>query len=185
MKRAIPAILAALAVGGGAYAASLQANPYSGLETREIKALSPDHVGDLLAGRGAGYALSAELNGYPGPRHVLDLSDELALDPEQRERTAALFAAMEAEARPLGAELMRREHELETMFRSRDIDETRLFAKTAEIGELEARLRATHLKYHISMAGLLSPAQRAAYDRLRGYGGAVQPEGGHQGHGAR
>ena len=31
-----------------------------------------------------GLALAAELNGYPGPRHVLDLADQLGLTPEQQ-----------------------------------------------------------------------------------------------------
>jgi hypothetical protein len=43
------------------------AQPYSGMQTRPIKALSDQQVADLKAGRGMGLALAAELNGYPGP----------------------------------------------------------------------------------------------------------------------
>jgi hypothetical protein len=64
-------------------ATSDPAQPYAGLEQRPIKALAPERVADLLAGRGASYALAAELNSYPGPRHVLDLAAGLALTPEQ------------------------------------------------------------------------------------------------------
>ncbi|WP_112664040.1 hypothetical protein [Microvirga flavescens] len=42
------------------------ASSYAGLETRAVKALSDQQVADLRAGRGMGYALAAELNGYPG-----------------------------------------------------------------------------------------------------------------------
>ncbi len=50
-------------------------SPYVGQEARGIKALSQDDVEGLLAGAGSpfgGMAKPAELNGYPGPRHVLD-----------------------------------------------------------------------------------------------------------------
>jgi Spy/CpxP family protein refolding chaperone len=40
---------------------------------------------------------------------------------------------------------------------------------TAKIGETQARLRATHLKYHLTTAELLSPEQRHRYAELRGY----------------
>ena len=36
-------------------------------------------MADLRAGRGMGLALAAELNGYPGPAHVLELADKLDL----------------------------------------------------------------------------------------------------------
>src|SRR3712207_9323090 len=72
------------------------------MEAREIKALSPQEVADLRAGRGMGLALPAELNRYPGPMHVLELADPLDLSPEQRRRMEGLVEAMRAEARPLG-----------------------------------------------------------------------------------
>jgi hypothetical protein len=40
---------------------------------------------------------------------------------------------------------------------------------TAQIGEVQARLRAIHLKYHLTTADLLSPHQRHRYAELRGY----------------
>ena len=50
--------------------------PYAGMQARPIKALSEQQVADLAAGRGMGLALAAELNGYPGPSHVLELADD-------------------------------------------------------------------------------------------------------------
>lgn len=41
--------------------------PYAGFQQRPVKALSEQQVADLRAGRGMGYVLAAELNGYPGP----------------------------------------------------------------------------------------------------------------------
>jgi hypothetical protein len=58
--------------------------PYAGMQSRSIKALSDQQIADLNAGRGMGLALAAELNGYPGPLHVLELADKLDLSADQR-----------------------------------------------------------------------------------------------------
>ena len=57
--------------------ASIAETPYAGLQARQIKSLSEQQVADLKAGRGMGMALAAELNGYPGPAHVLRMSRSL------------------------------------------------------------------------------------------------------------
>jgi hypothetical protein len=49
--------------------------PYAGQQNRTIKALSDEDIVGLLKGDGMGFAKAAELNGYPGPKHVLDLGD--------------------------------------------------------------------------------------------------------------
>ena len=120
-------------------------------------------------------------------RHVLDLADELELTPDQRQATERLFARMQAQAIPHGEALLEGERALEVLFREGRAEDRAIATLTAEIGALEARLRATHLKYHVDMAKLLSAHQRVAYDRLRGYDAApsgdhVSPAGQH-GHG--
>src|SRR5438132_12594991 len=84
-------------------------SPYAGMQTRSIKALSEQQIADLKAGRGMGLALPAELNGYPGPIHVLELSDKLGLSSEQKSRIEDLFQSMRAEAVPLGEKLLAQE----------------------------------------------------------------------------
>jgi hypothetical protein len=54
-------------------------SPYAGQELRDVKALSNADIEAYLAGKGMGYAKAAELNSYPGPKHVLELSKELDL----------------------------------------------------------------------------------------------------------
>lgn len=174
------ATLAAMVVASSG--ASGEPSPYSGMESRAIKAIPAKRVADIKAGKGAGYALTAELNGYPGPRHVLDLAGELKLSRGQRERTQALFETMRREARALGGDLVAREARLETMFASGRIDVESLRRSVTGIAEVEGRLRATHLKYHLAMKTLLSRAQITAYNRLRGYD-APQGGGRGQGHG--
>src|SRR6185503_17365180 len=80
--------------------------PYAGMETRPIKALSEQQIADLRTGRGMSLALAAELNGYPGPRHVLELADQLNLSPQQLQSVKRLFDEMTAEAVALGETLI-------------------------------------------------------------------------------
>src|SRR4030088_3811410 len=87
-------------------------SPYAGMQTRPIKALSEQQVADLSAGRGLGLALAAELNGYPGPSHVLELAGKLDLSADQRTRVKTLFDSMKQQALPLGAKLLAQEEEL-------------------------------------------------------------------------
>ncbi len=68
-----------------------QQTPYAGQHTREIKALSPPDIESYLAGQGMGLAKAAELNHFPGPKHVLELADALNLSKEQLTQTQALF----------------------------------------------------------------------------------------------
>ena len=100
----------------GANAQSSQ--PYAGLQQRPVKALSHQQIDDLQAGRGMGLALAAELNGYPGPSHVLELGDRLALSADQRSQIQLLFDAMKQEALPLGKKLVEQEKELDRLSRA-------------------------------------------------------------------
>src|SRR3954464_14526258 len=104
MKRHLIAAALLTLAHGDAIAQSQQ--PYAGLQSRSVKALSEAQIADLRAGRGMTLALAAELNGYPGPLHVIELADALALTPEQRTRMQALYAAMKTEAIGLGEQLI-------------------------------------------------------------------------------
>jgi Spy/CpxP family protein refolding chaperone len=150
--------------------AAFAQSPYAGMQTRAIKALSDQQIADLRAGRGMGLALPAELNGYPGPAHVLELADKLGLAAEQKARVQDLFDAMKAEAVPLGERLLEQEGALDNMFASRSITAENLKTMTAEIGVTQAALRDTHLKYHLLTAQILTPDQMHRYPMLRGYG---------------
>ena len=162
-------IIAAFAAGVFVLPGCAHQQPYAGLQSREIKALSPQEIDDYLSGAGMGFALAAELNGYPGPRHVLENAGELELSDSQLAQTRRLFSQMENEAKPLGRAVVDKERELDKLFSGGAVGEESLHAAVAEIAELKGRLRAAHLKYHLAMKALLSPKQLAKYESLRGY----------------
>jgi hypothetical protein len=143
--------------------------PSAGLHQRPLKALSEQQIADLRAGKGMSLALAAELNGYPGPLHVLELADKLTLSTEQRERVEQLYEAMKKEAIAAGEQLIGSEHMLDEEFAAGTINPERLAALTARIGAQQGALRAVHLRYHLLTADLLNAHQRQRYGELRGY----------------
>ena len=150
--------------------------PYAGFEARSIKALSDQQVADLRAGRGMGLALAAELNGYPGPSHVLELAQPLGLSKVQRAKMEELFAAMKAETIPLGEKLIAQEADLERQFAGKTITETSLTTAMQTIAATQMALRTAHLKYHLVTVEVLAPAQIRQYADLRGYSSGAQPK---------
>ncbi len=145
-------------------------SPYVGEEGREIKALSNDEVQGYLDGAGLGFAKVAELNGYPGPRHVLDLADSLALTAEQRVAVEESFRSMKREAQELGAQLVGTEKQLDRLFSDGQPTETAVRELSEVASLLTGRIRYTHLAAHLKMVEVLTPDQVATYTRLRGYG---------------
>ena len=150
-------------------ALALGASPYVGEQSRAIKSLSDHEVADYLAGKGMGFAKAAELNGYPGPAHVLELADKLALTPAQKQNTAQLFGRMQSRAGALGARLVDEERALDASFASKSISRDELARALRSIAALQGQIRETHLQAHLDQAEILSENQKAEYWRLRGY----------------
>lgn len=172
--RWVPALAAAAMIA--AVGPTLGADPgggYAGQEKRTIKALSDEEIAGLRNGDGMGLAKAAELNSYPGPRHVLQLARELRLNDSQARQVTAIYQEMNAAARSLGAALIERERALDRLFAERRINPKSLSAETAAIGEIQARLRAAHLRAHLDTRTILSPQQVALYDKARGYDAAA------------
>jgi len=142
---------------------------YAGMETRGIKSLSDQQIADLRAGRGMGLALAAELNGYPGPMHAIQLKDKLELTAAQVGKLQGLFSAMKAEAIATGKLLIEQERELNEAFAKQTVTLASLEAMTQKIGATHAALRAGHLKYHVATLAILTPDQVKRYNELRGY----------------
>jgi hypothetical protein len=157
--------------------------PYAGQQGRSIKALSDDNIAALRKGEGMGMAKAAELNGYPGPAHVLQLASQLGLTETQHHDVQAIFNRMSAAAKPLGGELISQEQALDQLFAKGDITPDRLAAATAAIAALQGRLRAVHLSAHLETRALLNADQIARYEQLRGYSNPQAPSEHHHPHG--
>jgi len=145
-------------------------SPYTEEVTRDIKSLSAEDISAYLSGDGIGFAKAAELNSYPGPRHVLDLADQLRLTDAQRSRTQEIFDAMRAAAVQLGEQIVAHERTLDALFQEHDADTKGLHTLLQELGRLQGELRFVHLNAHLQMKTLLTETQVHEYDQLRGYG---------------
>src|SRR5215510_10931862 len=150
--RATMKILAAavIALFAGSAAAQVHQHKhgqaYAGMQERSVKALSNQQIADLRAGRGMALALAAELNGYPGPLHVLELADRLQLTIEQERRVRQLYEGMKAEAIAVGEKLIAIERELDQECAAHTMTTTKLASLMVQIGGTQGELRAVHLK---------------------------------------
>jgi hypothetical protein len=166
-------IASAAIAGAGDEAAS---GAYAGQQTRDIKALSERDITGLLEGQGAGLARAAELNGYPGPAHTLNLKGPFGLDADQVAASEALMSSHKARARALGAALVEAERRLDALFARQQASTESVESATREIGMVQARLRAEHLATHLAQAEMLTADQIKRYGILRGYAGATAAE---------
>ena len=153
-----------------ALAAPLAAQPHDHAAHADGAAptgLTADEAAGLAAGAGMGLARPAELHGYPGPLHVLELADALALTDRQRAETERLRAEMLAAAVPLGEQILEVERHLDALFASGEATAEAVERVTAHAAALRGRLRAVHLRTHLAMRDALTPEQTARYVALR------------------
>jgi len=146
-------------------------SPYRHQAETGLRGLTEKEIADLKIGAGMGLARAAELNSYPGPRHVLAAIDQakLTASREQRERIQQVFNTMNGDAVRLGATILAEEQQLEAQFRSATITEADLHRRVARIAALQGELRAIHLAAHLATRAMLSDSQIARYNELRGY----------------
>ena len=119
----------------------------------------------------------------PGPAHLLELKDALALAPEQVEAITAIHERMREAAIAEGERFIEAERALEDAFRSHSVTEASLERMLADIERSRARLRFIHLKAHLGTPELLTKRQIEHYAALRGYhalrgGAATRDTGG-------
>lgn len=145
------------------------AQPYAGQQDRQIKSLSTQDIEELGRGAGWGLARPAELNGVPGPAHLLELSDELGLDEKQVSAITAIRDRMRADAVAAGERFVAAERALDEAFADGAPSRDELERLTRTAGEARAALRLVHLAAHLETPDLLSEAQVRRYNTLRGY----------------
>lgn len=118
-------------------------------------------------GRGFGLAFAADQNGYPGPLHVLELKDRLALTPAQETRMRALFDTMLADARSGATRLAAAEDRLRRVFADRAADPAAVRTAVADAERARADVRLVHLLTHVQAHDVLTETQRRTYHDLR------------------
>jgi Spy/CpxP family protein refolding chaperone len=139
----------------------------------------------LKAGQGLGAGRLAMQAGFPGPRHVLEMGDELELTAAQKERIGTIFGEAKASFAKMGAELVEKEEALEAMFAAGDVDVGDMTKLAAEIGERQGELRAAHLAAHVRTKEALTPAQLEKLSAMSGAHGAMGQGAGGQGMGGQ
>ena len=144
---------------------------YTGEIDRVIKSLSAKDIEDLTLGNGMGFAKAAELNGYPGPKHVLDMQEELSLEKEQIRSIKLIFEEMKSQAQLQGQTLISLEKSLNEHFSNASITNDVLEGALKNISEVRSNLRYIHLSAHIQTTEILSESQIKKYNQLRGYSG--------------
>lgn len=165
-----------LAITGAAFAEKAShVSPYAGEEARQITSLSAADVEELARGGGWGLAKAAELNGMPGPAHLLEMKDEIGLSAAQVAEIIVVRDAMRAEAKRLGRSLIDLEQALDAGFQSKSFTPETLEIALAELGSVRTQLRFTHLSAHLSTPKILTDEQVAQYNQLRGYATAEDP----------
>jgi len=121
----------------------------------------------LLNGEGNGMAAYAEMNGYPGPKHVLDLADKLGLTARQKHDVREIYDEMNTRARALGKMIVKIEEELHYAFSSGMVGAESVEDDAESIGKMRGSLRGVHLTAHLKTKGLLTPKQIEQYVALR------------------
>jgi LTXXQ motif family protein len=145
---------------------------YTGQENRIIKSLSPEDIESLQTGTGdafGGMAKLAELNGYPGPRHVLDLANELELSNRQKENITTIYDNMKNKSVELGQEILNVEKIANEEFINKTITDSQMKQLIFKSSEIYGQLRYAHLSTHLKMLAILTPEQVNLYNNLRGY----------------
>jgi hypothetical protein len=146
-------------------------SPYRQQAEKGLRGLDEKEIAELKAGAGMRLARAAELNSYPGPRHVLDAIEagKLAGGAEQRERVQQVFNRMNRDAVRVGTQILEEEQRLETGFRTATITESDLRSRETRIAALQGELRAIPLAAHLTTRSILSESQITRYNELRGY----------------
>lgn len=127
----------------------------------------PPDKESLEKSEGAGMAFYADINGYPGPKHVLEMQEALKLTDDQFKDISAIIDEMRENARAMGVLIIAKEQELESSFRQGKASESHTKQLATEIGSLRGALRSVHLTAHIQARSVLTKEQIATYMALR------------------
>lgn len=168
MKKLVLTIIF-LALSTTSFAAKNHQSDYLGEEDRELKSLSQKDINALRSGAGWGLAKPAELNGVPGPAHILELQKELELADEQKQKIQAIWSSMNKKAVAEGKKYLASEEKIERFFQLKKKDHSELGRLLDQSSQHLSMLRKIHLSAHLEALPILTPHQIKKYNVLRGY----------------
>lgn len=143
---------------------------YIGQENRLIKSLSAHDLESIKKGKGWGLAKAAELNGVPGPLHLLEMKKEIALSSNQIKKIEKLYEEMKTQAIAEGKTLISLERELNLLFSDNSVTNKKLKNILERVSKSYSDLRYIHLSAHIKASKFITSEQTKNYNKLRGYG---------------
>jgi len=169
----VAALLVATAMPAAAQQGEQAAGPateHAGHQGRGQGGMRAREFRNLQQGRGMGMGRVADVNGYPGPMHVLEHAEALELTDGQSERTRELMTRVKTRAPELGKQVVDAEKRLEAMFAGGSVNAAKMDSLLMEIAELRAHLRSLHLTAHLDQAAVLTEVQLEKYKELRSTG---------------
>jgi hypothetical protein len=169
MARSLRAMATAILLLSCIAAAQAADSPHVGQEKRVAKGQSEKEAGDYLGGRGTDLSKVAEMNGYPGPGHVLEETQKLGLSAKQLEKTQRVYDSMTHSASRIGKAILHKEAELASLFAEQKATPENTERLLKELANLQADLRMVHLNGHLSMRQILSKPQIEKYSQVRGF----------------
>ena len=163
----IPSVL--LHMTGLVLAESKPHQPYAGQEQPSVSSLAAADLNALKKGQGWGLANPAELNGYPGPIHVLKLVERLELIKAQISQVRAIYTKTNANARHISKAFVNSEVEPDALFKTGAATPDAIQRALKKSLQFRAELRAAHLNTHNKTVQRLTQHQRHLDSQLRRY----------------
>jgi Spy/CpxP family protein refolding chaperone len=163
----VMASMLAVLLGGAAVTSGQHGHGHGGDGHRAAQACTTEFEKVVGDGRGFGLAFAADQNGYPGPMHVLELKDRLALTADQETKARALMHAMFAESRPKSRRLLEAEAALRRLFAAGSADDAAVRAAVADVERARSEVRLVHLLTHLKARDILTAEQRRIYHEAR------------------
>ena len=109
----------------------------------------------------------AELNHYPLPDEVLKYKKELDLSPSEIKQLTNVVAFLNMKKKEVGESVIRNEKILDSLFRTRKIDEGSIIFYTNRYGLYEGEYRTVVLQACFRTGNILTPQQIHRFEALK------------------
>lgn len=115
----------------------------------------------------------AEVNNYPDPSKVIEISKPLKLTPAQLNKLTTIKSSLEFKAKEMDKFINQQEKKLNDLFASGKAEEGSIIYYTNKLGLYEGELRNAYLQAHLKTRYVLTPVQLKKYNELEGLGKKV------------